>query len=155
MRRRPAIAVGMAAGGLWGLGVLWIGTRVQTTAPVSAAFLLPGLVVAAMLGRLAQRRFFDDAIIDGEPTTGGAEIDRRVIVNTAEQLVLALCVWPAVAHVRGPGVAVLLGAAFAVARLLFWVGYHVSPPMRAFGFAASFYPTVMAALWTAWLYFVG
>lgn len=151
MGRRQAIAAGMAAGAVWGLVVLWIGTGIETDVPPAFAFLLPGIVYAAMIGRLAQRRFFDDAIIDGEPTAGAAEIDRRVTVNTTEQLALALCVWPALGLLQGSGVALALGAAFAVTRVLFWIGYHAAPPLRAFGFAASFYPTVMAALWAVWL----
>ena len=43
-----------------------------------------------------------------------------------------------------------LGVAFAVARLAFWAGYHMAPPLRAFGFAATFYPTVLVALWALW-----
>ena len=108
-----------------------------------------------MVGRLAQRRFFDDAIIGGQPFVlgSGAEIDQRVLSNTCEQLVLALCIWPAAAVLlagHGPGVIVVLGFNFAAARGLFWVGYHLSLPLRAFGFAASFYPTLMVGLWALW-----
>ena len=83
----------------------------------------------------------------------GADIDQRVLTNTTEQLVLGLCVWPAAAVILagdGPGVIVVLGLNFAFARLLFWGGYHLSPRLRAFGFAASFYPTVLVAGWTLW-----
>ena len=103
--------------------------------------------------RLAQRRFFDDAIIDGEAFSGAAAIDQRVLSNTVEQLVLAMAVWPAAAVLlgaEGPGVILVLGVAFAVARLAFWAGYHMAPPLRAFGFAATFYPTVLVALWALW-----
>ncbi len=47
----------------------------------------------------------------------------------------------------GPGVVTCLGIGFAVARLAFWIGYHISPPLRAFGFAATFYPTIIALVW--------
>ncbi len=40
-----------------------------------------------------------------------------------------------------------MGVGFGVARLAFWIGYHRSAPARAFGFAATFYPTVLATLW--------
>ena len=148
--------IGMAAGLLWAVAVL-AGAALFVHLPVFAlmptimtAFLAPGLVMAAMIGRLAQRRFFDDAIIDGGELAGGAEIDRRVLVNTTEQLVLALCIWPAAAVMlgaEGPGAIMVLGFAFALARVAFWIGYHRAPPLRAFGFAATFYPTVLVALW--------
>ena len=159
MEKRRKIAIGMAAGVAWSFAVL-IGAAMFVQLPVFAlmptimtAFLAPGLVMIAMVGRLAQRRFFDDAIIDGEAFSGAAAIDQRVLSNTVEQLVLAMAVWPAAAVLlgaEGPGVILVLGVAFAVARLAFWAGYHRAPPLRAFGFAATFYPTVLVALWALW-----
>ena len=159
MEKRRKIAIGMAAGAVWAVAVL-VGAATFVQLPVFAlmptimtAFLAPGLVTIAMIGRLAQRRFFDDAIIDGEAFSGAAAIDQRVLSNTVEQLVLAMAVWPAAAVLlgaEGPGVILVLGVAFAVARLAFWVGYHMAPPLRAFGFAATFYPTVLVALWALW-----
>ncbi|WP_422029448.1 MAPEG family protein [Roseovarius sp.] len=159
MEKRRKIAVGMAAGVAWAMAVL-VGAAVFVELPVFAlmptimtAFFAPGLVMIAMVGRLAQRRFFDEAIVDGGALAGAAEIDRRVLVNTTEQLVLAMAVWPAAAVLlgpEGPGVILVLGVAFAVARLAFWAGYHVAPPLRAFGFAATFYPTVLVAFWALW-----
>ncbi|MDX1784715.1 MAG: MAPEG family protein [Roseovarius sp.] len=158
MTKRARIMIGMAAGGLWGLVLLWGAAR-YVVLPVFAlmptimtAFLLPGLFMLAVVARLAQRRFFDDEIIDGAafvPGSGG-DIDQRVLTNTAEQLVLALCIWPAAAVLlggQGPGVIASLGVGFFLARLAFWAGYHLSPPLRAFGFAATFYPTIFVALW--------
>lgn len=151
--------MGMAAGALWAVAILVV-AAVFVRLPVFAlmptimtAFMAPGLVMIAIVGRLAQRRFLDDAIIDGGPLTGPAEIDRRVLQNTVEQLVLAGAIWPAAAVMLGedgPGVIMVLGLAFAVARVAYWAGYHRAPPLRAFGFAASFYPTVLVALWALW-----
>lgn len=164
MEKRRRIALGMAGGLVWA-GALLAVAAVFVRLPVFAliptimtAYLAPGLVLLAMIGRLGNRRFFDDAIIDGGPLTGAAETDRRVLQNTVEQLVLALAVWPAAAVLLGadgPGVIVTLGLGFAVARLAFWAGYHRSPPLRAFGFAATFYPTVLVALWTLWRLLAG
>lgn len=148
----------MAAGAVWSLLLLWAAATyvvlpVFTLMPtIMTAFFGPGIVMLLIIGRLAQRRFLDDGIIDGQPFApgSGAEIDQRVLQNTAEQLVMALCIWPAAAVVlagQGPGVIVSLGVGFAVARIAFWIGCHLSPPLRAFGFAASFYPTVFVALW--------
>ncbi len=158
MEKRQTIALGMALGALWGAALIWAGTAlivlpVFSLLPTLAfAFLGPGIVLALIVGRLAQRRFFDDVTIDGDAFAPGApgEIDARVLQNTVEQLLLALCLWPPVAYLlgtSGPGVAVALGCGFALARLAFWVGYHRAPPLRAFGFAATFYPTVLALLW--------
>ncbi len=164
MSKRPLILTGMAAGLAWGLALLWIGTSVVNIPIFSfvwmlaLSFLFPGLVLAAMIGRLAARRFFDDTLIDGEPYAPGssADIDDRVLRNTVEQLVLALAIWPAAGHLlveNGPGVVLCLGLGFALARIAFWIGYHVSPPLRAFGFAATFYPTPLAFGWAVlwWL----
>ena len=161
MNKRNFILGGMAVGLIWSVGVLWIAARfvslpVFTLMPtIMTAFLAPGLVMLLMIGRLAQRRYFDDAHIDGEPFApgSGGDIDQRVLTNTAEQLLLGLCIWPAAAVILagdGPGVIMVLGLNFAAARLIFWAGYHKSPKLRAFGFAASFYPTVLVALWTLW-----
>ncbi len=62
--------------------------------------------------------------------------------NSVEQLVLNFALWPFIGMTLGAGVILLLGASFGVTRLLSWFGYHVSPPMRAFGFAAGFYPPI-------------
>jgi hypothetical protein len=61
---------------------------------------------------------------------------------------LGLCIFPLAGATLGLGVPIVLGLGFAIARLCFWVGYHLSPPLRGFGFAASFYPTILAALLT-------
>ena len=112
MEKRRKIATGMAAGAVWAVAVL-VGAATFVQLPVFAlmptimtAFLAPGLVTIAMIGRLAQRRFFDDAIIDGEAFSGAAAIDQRVLSNTVEQLVLAMAVWPAAAVLLGGAVEV-------------------------------------------------
>jgi len=161
MGKRQMIIAGMAAGALWALAVVWGGQHVSVgfvplPMAVPVAMVLPGLVMLAMIGRLAQRRFFDDAIIDGEAFVpgSGAWVDQRVLSNTVEQAVLALLIWPFVAFTLGAPVVLVMGIAFAISRVAFWVGYHVSPPLRGFGFAATFYATALGALWAvvAWLF---
>ncbi|MEM7073848.1 MAG: MAPEG family protein [Pseudomonadota bacterium] len=154
MTDRACIGLGMAAGLIWAVVLLWAGRQISV--PIGAiqptlmgAVFAPGLVLVAMVGRIAQRRFFDATLIDGQAPRPGtaADIDARVLQNTLEQTVLALCIWPLVGFTLGAGVVLVLGLGFAVARLAFWVGYHRAPPLRAFGFAATFYPTVVAGLW--------
>ncbi|MFD3190574.1 MAPEG family protein [Sedimentitalea sp. HM32M-2] len=155
MRKRRKILLGMAAGALWALALVG-GVHLADPAylppalALPGAFFVPGLVLIAMIGRLAQRRFFDDALIDGEEFAPGspAWVDQRVLSNTMEQLVLAIAVWPFVAFAAGGAVVLALGVGFGIARLAFWIGYHAAPPLRAFGFAGTFYPTILAAIWT-------
>lgn len=75
-----------------------------------------------------------------------------MLTNTLEQAVLAVLLWPAAAHIlpSGPGIVLVLGANFFFARLVFWMGYSLAPPLRAFGFAATFYPTLVVALAAIW-----
>jgi uncharacterized membrane protein YecN with MAPEG domain len=159
--KQRLIAAEMAAGFVWALLVLglgWRSTAADGSDPLAAAALAlacPALVAAAMVGRLAQRRFFDARLIDGDRFAPGspAEIDQRVLTNSVEQLVLAACIWPALAlrlGAQGAGVVLALGLGLALTRILFWIGYHRAPALRGFGFAAGFYATLLAGIWTVW-----
>jgi len=150
MNKRALILAGMGAGAIWAVAMVALARaaalRVQMPLldALALSFLPAGIVLLLMIGRLAQRRFFDDEIIDGAPfpAKSAADIDQRVLINTTEQIVLNLALWPFVGHVLGAGAVLLLGASFGVTRLLFWLGYHRSPPLRGLGFAAGFYPTI-------------
>lgn len=151
---RRGILIGMIAGALWAPAVVFAPAFLDipylpAPAVLPGAFLAPGLVLALMIGWAATRRFFDDALIHGaEPAPGSpADIDQRVLRNTIEQLVLALAIWPFAALTLGGAVAIGLGLSFAVMRILFWIGSRLSPALRSFGFAATFFPTVLAGLW--------
>lgn len=159
MSAKRQIQAGMVAGALWGAIVVHIGV-VHVDIPIFSlswtlafALMLPGLFLAAVIGRLAHRRYGDEARAGGlAPEPGeAAAIDGKVLQNSVEQMVLALATWPAIGYflaTDGPGVVLCLGIGFALARVAFWIGYHLSPPLRAFGFAATFYPTLMALGWT-------
>ena len=160
MNKRAIILLSMALAAVWAVVLVTFPQGIPGFLPLNMAVilgLLPGgIVLMLLVGRLAQRRFFDDALIDGAayPPGSPAEIDQRVLTNTVEQLVLALAVWPFVGMVLGGYVVVALGVNFAVARCLFWVGYHLSPPLRGFGFAAGFYPTIVGVLWSGLVWIV-
>lgn len=137
----------MALGLLWALGVMVVGGVVFTLPvftlmpTIMTAFLAPGLVMLAMVARVSHHG------------AGGADADRVALRDTAEQLVLALAIWPAAAVLlagKGPGLIMTLGVAFVLARLVFWIGCHRAASLRGFGFAATFYPTVLAAGWALW-----
>ncbi len=158
MTTRTKILAGMILGAAWSVALIWIGSAQVNIPPFSriviAPFfaLAPGLVIVLMVGWIAARRFWSSELIDGAAPAPGspAEIDQRVLRNTVEQAVIALCLWPPLSFLLlddGLGVVMALSVNFAAARLLFWAGYHIAPPLRAFGFAATFYPTVLALAW--------
>jgi hypothetical protein len=145
---------GGAAGALWALAVIWLpGQGPQPFVPVNLAliyaFLPAGLVLMLMIGRIALRRFNNEELMDGSAPAAGtpAEIDQRVLRATIEQCVLALTLWPFIAMSLGSVTVIAMGVSFGVARLVYWGGYRLSPALRMFGFAASFYPTVFGTLW--------
>lgn len=156
-RRQRAVLAGMAAGLAWTGAVLLLGPVLlrPAGAPLevaAAALLLPALTLVAAVGRIAAARFLDAAIIDGQDAAPGSPTDlaQRVLRNTLEQCVLAALVWPALAVSLPPdrlGVIPALGFGFLVARIAFAAGYSRGAGARSFGFAATFYPTVAAALW--------
>lgn len=159
--KRGRITVGAAAGLIWSVALIWGAQTADLPfipAPVAlpTAFIAPGILLILLIGRISLRRFSDDALIDGEPFEpgSGAARDQRVLSNTVEQLVLALLVWPFIAFVLGGALVIAMGVSFAGARLLFWVGYHRAPSLRALGFAAGFYPTVLGAIWSVLVWFV-
>ncbi|MGL5008647.1 MAG: MAPEG family protein [Paracoccaceae bacterium] len=153
---RARVAVGMAAGLGWALAVLGVGLWLEIDVPMGRAlawaFFPGGVVLMALVGRLAALRFFDDALIDGQAFAAGSRGARlqAILQNTVEQALIALLVWPFVAFAlgaQGDDVVLALGLGFGVTRLAFWFGYAASPPLRAFGFAGGFYATVLAAVW--------
>ncbi|MAQ86179.1 MAPEG family protein [Psychromarinibacter halotolerans] len=158
MGKQGKIAIGAGLGAVWSVALIWIAvTYVQipvfSRVVVEQFFLIgPGISLLLVIGAIAMRRFFSPTLIDGTPPPLGsaAEIDQRVLRNTVEQSVLAACLWPVISYLLltdGLGVVLCLSIGFVIARLAFWIGYHVSPPLRAFGFAATMYPTVLALVW--------
>ena len=157
--KRILIALGMVLGVVWAAAIVLVPLQldlpfVPPALALPAAFLIPGAVMAMMIGVLAARRFFDRSLIDGQAAPEGsrADIDQRVLTNTTEQMVLAMLVWPFIGFSLGGVSIIALGIGMALARLLFWLGYHVSAPLRALGFAASFYPTLFGAFWAVWIW---
>ena len=163
MTRRSAMFAGGALGAFWAALVVWVGAQhlnlpIITLIPtISFALLGPGLTLAPMILWAAIRRFTSDAFADGgAPVPNGPDdIDRRVLTNTIEQSLLALCIWPATGFLAaddGPGLLVALGISFPLAQLAFWVGYRMYPPLRMVGFSATFYATLFAFVWSVFVW---
>lgn len=158
MDGRNGILLGLGAGAVWAVLLPWGAARfvhlpVFALVPtIMTAFLAPGLVMAAMVAGLALRRLFAAGAtgLQLDEPGSGSDIDRRVLVDAAGQIVIALCVWPAAAVIlgaAGPGLIMVLGLGLALSLVTYWVGCHTAPPLRAFGFAAGFLPSVLVALW--------
>ena len=78
------------------------------------------------------------------------DINTRFILNTFEQFILYFIGNAGLALYCPPEEArtlIILTALFLMGRVLFWVGYHYNPFVRAFGFGITFYPTVAVFLW--------
>lgn len=121
-------------------------------------FALPAFTLAVGIGRVAQRRFFDAALIDGETIQPGsaADIDNRYVRNTCEQSLLAALAFVALTPHLPPEQSNLIPALclnFFLMRIVFWAGYHKSPPLRALGFAGTFYPSIAALFYAGILAF--
>lgn len=86
------------------------------------------------------------------------DINTRFILNTVEQFLLFLVGIAGVAlylPVTEARSIPLLTSLFLMGRLLFWIGYHKNPHLRAFGFGITFYPTVGVFLWLLVRMFTG
>ncbi|MEO8937464.1 MAG: MAPEG family protein [Burkholderiaceae bacterium] len=114
--------------------------------------LLPTLTLFACIARLARHRFFTPEDIQGSAESSGtrkAQILQSLLQNTLEQGSVALPVYAAVSLLGSNRLLALVPAAaamFVVGRILFFIGYAKGAPFRAFGFALTFYPTVLLLL---------
>ncbi|HUO03734.1 MAG TPA: MAPEG family protein [Candidatus Binataceae bacterium] len=107
---------------------------------------ISALCLFAGVGLVANRRFVIPEAIAGDAVPA-VEIDRRYVQNTLEQLMLAFVVHLAMATILPDNelrVIPILVALFVIGRVAFWIGYHIAPTARAFGFATTFYPTIVA-----------
>ena len=155
MKTRVIMLVCGILGALWAVAVVVLpGQAPQPFIPINLAllyaFLPAGLVMACMILVIALRRFLSSELADGRkpPEGSRADVDARVLSNTVEQMVLALLLWPFVITVLGAVTVIVMGVSMALSRLVFWLGYHLSPPLRLVGWSAGFYATVFATIWS-------
>ena len=106
-------------------------------------------VVVVQVGAIARHRFFTPADINGGGLTVGttkARTMQSVLQKSVEQAFLAIgahLVWAVSAPDKWRAWLPVAVALFVVGRVLFWRGYSKGAAARAFGFALTFYPTVL------------
>ena len=107
------------------------------------------LWLGVSIGLLARHRFFTPEDIDGGGLTRGSEtanVMQATLQNTLEQTVLAVLVHLAWATLMPASWIMAIPAAvmlFVSGRVLFARGYRGGASSRAFGFALTFYPSVL------------
>jgi len=108
--------------------------------------------LAASIGMLARHRFFTPADIDGSglsPGTAKAHLLQATLQNTLEQTVLAVGVhsaWAVAMPASWSSAVPVAVALFVIGRMLFWRGYGKGAAARSFGFALTFYPSLLMLL---------
>jgi hypothetical protein len=159
------VAAGMAAAATFAVVFVLVGSALAPFPPPRAETIgerlgyalrcdvFAALALFAGIARVAALRFFDDEV-DGTaaPRSHALEVHRAYIQNTLEQLVLLLAAhlgFAASEPAERLPLLPLLVTLFLIGRAAFWIGYLHSPPSRAFGFAATFYPTLVLLLYTA------
>jgi uncharacterized MAPEG superfamily protein len=124
------------------------GDRIALVLKGSVFALLPGVIAICVVA--AQR--LDPKMWVGRTAkiNSALDINTRFILNTFEQFT-AYFVANAVVSLYLPAEEArslpLLTMLFILGRLLFWIGYHNDPYLRAFGFGITFYPTVAVYIW--------
>jgi hypothetical protein len=110
--------------------------------------LLPGVIGICIVA--AQR--LDPSMWVGRVAkpNSALDINTRFILNTFEQFTAyfvanaGLAMYCPLEEARSLPLLTML---FVMGRILFWIGYHKNPYLRAFGFGITFYPTVAAFAW--------
>lgn len=162
-QKQRGVAVGMVAGLVFSFVVVFYGARLFANLDVderfAISFLLPAVALFVAIARLAKHRFFNSADIDGSALTAGTDQSRilqALLQNTLEQLALAIPVYIVALfglHESVQAAVPACACTFLVGRILFFVSYEKGANARAFGFAITFYPTVLLLGWQLWLVF--
>ena len=129
---------------------LWngYGDRLALVMKCAVFAILPGVIGVAVVA--AQR--LDPEMWVGQKVRPNSSLDinTRFILNTFEQFTLyiiglaGLAVYAPIEEARS--LPILTGL-FLLGRILFWIGYHKNPLLRAFGFGITFYPMVAVYTW--------
>lgn len=159
--KQRGVALGMAGALVTGLVVLWIahawtpaawlsGDETAARLDVAAwSVLVVSIALLICIARLAKHRFFTPVDIEGSGLTEGsarAKLLQALLQNTLEQLCLAGAVYFAAALLfprAWLGAVPAAATLFLLGRVLFFARYEHGAPARAYGFALTFYPTVI------------
>ena len=160
-RQRPFIIV-LVANWLFsiafflGMKLVWhwqpedwgIADRIALVLKDAVFALLPGVIGICIV---AAQRLNPSMFVGQMPKPNSAvDINNRFILNTFEQFTAYFVANAGLAMYCPPEEArslPLLTMLFVMGRILFWIGYHRNPYLRAFGFGITFYPTVAAFAW--------
>lgn len=118
--------------------------------------ILPGLLGVAVVA--AQRLNPEMWVGQKVRPNSSLDINTRFILNTFEQFTLyiigmaGLAIYAPIEEARS--LPILTGL-FLLGRVLFWIGYHKNPYLRAFGFGLTFYPTCAVYMWLLLLMLFG
>jgi uncharacterized membrane protein YecN with MAPEG domain len=139
----------------WQFGAGWPTRPTDAADRLAFAFrceMATGFVLWAMIARVGAMRYFSSQDIGGvgrNPESVRIAQARAALQNSVEQSLLAIIAHVALALAlpsdRMAFVFALI-CLFVVGRIAFWIGYPKGAAARAFGFALTFYPTIMALL---------
>ena len=132
----------------WQPGDWTVGDRIALVIKVAVFAILPAVLAICIVA--AQR--LDPSMWVGRMAkpNSALDINTRFILNSFEQFILFFIGMAALAlycPLKEARTLIILTILFVLGRILFWVGYHYNPYMRAFGFGITFYPTVMVYVW--------
>ena len=124
------------------------GDKIALVFKCAAFALSPGIVGICIVA--AQR--LDPNMMVGRMAKPNSSLDinTRFILNTFEQFtayLVAIAVIALYSPAEEARALPILTMLFVLGRMLFWIGYHKNPYMRAFGFGLTFYPTVAVYIW--------
>lgn len=129
--------------------VSWtVADRLELMIKCSILALSPAVLGIAIV---AAQRLNPDMWVGQRPKPNSAlDVNTRFVLNTIEQFILFLVALSGVAlftPISEADSIPILTSLFLFGRVLFWIGYHKNPYLRAFGFGITFYPTVGVFTW--------
>jgi hypothetical protein len=115
----------------------------------ATATLLASFWLIVSVGTIGNKRFFHQEHIGGsafDAPGSPLRIDKAILQNTLEQLVIAAAVYHALEAAFDTASGVYLATLvtlFTIGRFSFLMGYQGGAGSRAFGFGMTFYPTIL------------